>query len=105
MADIAEFLAARIAEDWSTARDAELLAGLDGSRGTREAASKRAIVAEHALGQPEWLACCRICYEVPGGDEDHSGRAPYPCPTLRAIAAIWEDHPEYDQAWKPAAGS
>ena len=25
----------------------------------------------------------------------------WPCATVRIVAAIWDDHPDYDQDWKP----
>jgi hypothetical protein len=58
----------------------------DPARVLREVAAKRKILAEHAQG---WGHPC----EAYTGPE-------FPCPTLRALAGVWSDHPDYDPAWQ-----
>ena len=64
-----------------------------------EIGAKRKVLAEHQRAEPllgmAWSPCstCR----APGS----SWPATWPCPTLRAMAAVWRDHPDYDQAWRP----
>lgn len=105
--DLIAFLAARYAEDWSAARDRELMAGLEDSRATRDVDAKRAIAALHKIdtayldsrgddGRPVRVPevtcyCCGWASDVEG-----SG-----CATLRHLAAIYSDHPDYQQEWKP----
>ena len=67
----------------------------DPARVRREVAAKRAIVAEHQdsnppnLGPVRVLAYCLTCDDLA------------PCPTLCALAAVYSDHPDYRQEWKP----
>jgi Family of unknown function (DUF6221) len=126
--DLAEFLAARLDEDERLARQAlDEPAPEDGrdirypypgrlaramhdarhgpARVLREVAARRAILAEHAA--TDWTAygdrMCRRC--VLDDDEPHDEPyhwLPFPCPTLRALAAAYSDHPDYDPAWAPA---
>jgi hypothetical protein len=71
-------------------------------RMARECEAKRRIVAEHAEGDSEY---CRRCK---GEDVDIGGPTvrmypvpiEYPCPTLRALALSYADHPGYRQEWK-----
>lgn len=67
------------------------------SRVLAECRAKRAIVEHHRpeayMDVPE-ESCCRVCHEGIGGD--------HPCPTLRALASIYADHPDFDPAWAPA---
>ena len=66
----------------------------DPKRTLREVTAKRAIVADHAaLSSSVW---CRIC--DPGFSNQD---AYYPCRTVRIIAAVYVDHPDYRQEWKP----
>ena len=37
---------------------------------------------------------CPICYYA------GTAREAFPCPTIRALAAIWSDHPDYDPDWR-----
>jgi Family of unknown function (DUF6221) len=84
---------------------AEHIARHDPARVLREVAAGRAILAEHAA--TDWTAygdrMCRRC--VLDDDEPHDEPyhwLPFPCPTLRALAAAYSDHPDYDPAWAPA---
>ena len=80
---LTEFLLARIAEDEAVATLVQSVLAED--------AAKRAIVALHG---PVGIDCrsCGTAYEH-GVD--------YPCPTLRALAVPYANHPDYDQAWRP----
>ena len=105
---LTEFLLARIAED--EAWTAEHPHFGDGSapdyvppwwtRVLAECEAKRRIMALHdfdfvapAGAESSWdeFTSCRTCR----GD---SGE--YPCPTLRALASVYADHPDYRQEWK-----
>ena len=118
--NIAEFLEARIAEDEADARGAyydgqrwyseeefvgrypdccdcgcEVMMGANRkieaahiarwqpSRTLAECAAKRAIVGDHIEAGPVCMPCERE----------------WPCPTLRHLAAVYSDHPDYQQGW------
>jgi hypothetical protein len=118
---IEEFLRARLDEDEAAARAAasrprgESWGGVvDGTRYTvvaahiarhdparvqREIEAKRAILAEHQrapkpLPGMSWYPC-RVC------TRDRYPQS-WPCATVRALAAVWSDHPDYQQEWAPA---
>lgn len=90
---LTEFLAARLAEDWSAARDRELAAGLRESRGTRDVDAKRAILA----------LCVRVIEEDadeagnPRGYSDGWSGLRVVQDTLRQMGAVYSDHPDYQQ--------
>lgn len=64
----------------------------DPARVLREVAAKRAIMAEHLrVG-----GSCRMCIEWPP--------EPWPCRTVRLLAATWSDHPDYRAGWAPGHG-
>lgn len=75
----------------------------DPARVLAECAAKRAIVDEHSSrevasldsdtwGQP--FSVCRRC-------RDGAGRQIVaPCPTLRALASVYADHPDLDPSWQ-----
>jgi hypothetical protein len=69
----------------------------------REVEAKRATLAEHNPGypvtypEPSGQPTCSVCNEGSWDVEP----MPWPCPTVRILAAIWSDHPEFDQEWKP----
>jgi hypothetical protein len=58
----------------------------DPARVLADVAAKRRIMLEHS---PSSQGICECS-------------APWPCPTLRALAAVYADHPDYDPAWQPA---
>ena len=115
VSDLAAFLAARISEDEAAVGRSRggSLRGQWPARVLREAEAKRKILAEH---WPEhitegWVACRRCVDWSAGsygyGNEDEDGEPPddqsrmnWPCPTLRALAAVYQDHPDYDPQWK-----
>lgn len=98
--NLSEFLLARIAEDEAMARDAqaanidtvvhEHIERWDPARVLAECEAKRRIVEEH----PPFLRHCDTCHELDGPDVS-------PCLTLRVLAAVYSDHPDYDEARKP----
>src|SRR5258707_5055194 len=121
--DLATFLEARIADDEAAARTVHDVAKCDAmlyeedmaayaartpvcdcgypARVLREAGAKRKILAYHA---PEFTdyrdgdGIERGTYECtecdPGGSPDN-----WPCRTMRALAAVYADHKDYQQEW------
>ena len=61
----------------------------DPARVLAECAAKRAIVEEHGPVGVD----CRSC-----GVADEHG-VDYPCPTLRILAAVYAEHPDYQEVW------
>ena len=122
---LAEFLAARLREDEERAGDAHLydcdsVAPPPGpfpcdcwvpARELRQVTAMRAILAEHEdtrdghiYDHPDGLMCVR-CADADRDGEPYAER-PYPCQTLRALAAVYSDHPDYDEkSWKPWKGA
>lgn len=107
---ITEFLEARIAEDEKKALRHQEYADKDGwgdyvARVLAECAAKRSIIAEHVpvdysgLGMESPNACARCGADLNMSDWDWVHDS-FPCPTLRALAAIYADHPDYQQEWK-----
>lgn len=79
----------------------------DPARELREVTAKRAILAEHAI--TDWTAygdhMCTRCHRERDDareDEDQCTWLEWPCPTIRAIATAWSDHPGYRAEWAPA---
>jgi hypothetical protein len=65
------------------------------ARVLREVDAKRKILALHgARIGGTWCVTCD-----PGSDVSGDAGAWYPCLTLRALAAIWSGHPDYDPDW------
>ena len=127
---ITEFLLARIAEDKTVAATAAE-PGVDydvssmsyderwsPDRVEAECEAKRAIIADHEcivggieirLTEPDlpdwenftpgWYSrdVCGRCYPPEG-----EGR--WPCATIRALAVVYDEHPDYDPEWRHARG-
>lgn len=109
---ITEFLEARIVEDEAEANEqagAEYY--VDGAwpegmpaRVLAECAAKRAIITEHApvdysgLGM-ESPNACRLCGVDAGMSDWEWAIDSFPCHTLKALAAIYADHPDYQREW------
>lgn len=89
MADLSEFLAARLDEDKQAVIDG---ASQRPERTMREVAAKRAIIARHAGYHSP--AMCGWC-----SNKEES--TDWPCPDILDLAAVWSDHPDYDPAWAP----
>jgi len=103
---LTEFLLARIARDEDEARHARPHSGgsvyandvhgrllVQPARVLAECEAKRRIVESHRWDE-EWengvrfASDCEDCWQSP------------PCRTLRALAAVYADHPDYDEAWR-----
>jgi hypothetical protein len=99
---IAAFLKSRVNEDREAALNGELgdvrYGGTDlrdnvrnQDRALREAHAKEAIIDQHPIGE---LGYCMNCW---AHRQVLSIEAP--CLTLRHLAAVYSDHPDYDQSW------
>lgn len=121
---LTEFLLARVAEDEADARlavrchepgepwgwdtvpgDGLHIARWDPARVLAECEAKRRIVELHTVdgtvrlrSTDEKVYVCRTCSLE---DEPPSGPMEWPCDTLRALAAVYADHPDYRDEWKP----
>ena len=72
---------------------------VDERRVLREVAAKRAILAEHREeGRGDHRGCAGCGWA--SGDEVRLNEVEE-CPTLRALASVYADHPDYDQGWAP----
>jgi len=127
MTDLVAFLRARLDEDEATARAAS--PGLGWARGfiqgadedidiaadeahivrhhparvLREVEAKRAILELHK-GEPSIHAVppgSGPLYCMSDGVDDGWYNVEWPCATVRAVAAVYRDHPDYDEVWKP----
>lgn len=88
--DLIAFVSARLDEDEATARH-------EPERLPREVAAKRAILT---MDTDLW----RIyrTYEAAGEPGTMSlGRAQAADRAVRYLAAVWNDHPDYREAWRP----
>ena len=70
-------------EFWQRFDPAYVLAGI---------AAKRQIIAEHDT--VNWQPGDRV--------HDCQWERPWPCPTLRLLAVVYDQHPHYDETWRPA---
>lgn len=78
--DLRAFVLARLAED-------EAAAQAMATRVRATATHRRAVLALHSPGTD---GACPTCVDQP-----------WPCLTLRHIAAAWADHPAYHPYWNP----
>ncbi len=119
--DLTGFLTARLDEDEADAREVDAFGGVP-ARVLREVDAKRKILAEHKIssepetvhilhhdkksntGWEETKETGRLTYWCQACDHDrdygHIGGPEEGCLTLRLLAAVWSDHPDYDPAWK-----
>jgi hypothetical protein len=65
------------------------------SRALREVEAKRAILALHAPGAP-W---CDWSQDAVHGEFEAAGEIH--CKTPLILAAVYADHPDYDESWRP----
>ena len=91
-----EFLTARIAEDGSEARGnlGDYYQSQNAERMLLEIEAKKQIMALHFEmdgGAPVWPACA-VCHEG-------SPARPH-CDTVRILAAIYADHPDFQDEWR-----
>lgn len=89
--NVTEFLRARLGEeDDALPRDGGY------ERRRAELHAMRAILDLHQGASDVWgFHGCLTCGNVA------DTTAGYPCPTVRELAAIYDDHPDYDTAWRP----
>lgn len=106
-ASLTDFLLARIAEDNVVARTEAAQVAASARRGGRTAATRRVVQCEaqrrivELHGPDDMLDHCATCLD---GDFDTLGypaREGWPCPTLRALASVYTDHPEFREEWRP----
>jgi len=108
---ITEFLEARIADDEHNARmlaetDRRPVLSLSATvnhpqRLLAECAAKRAIIGDHDLVAKIYLKdYCSTCADW---ENSELGEGPpgveYPCPTVKALAAVYKDHADYREDW------
>jgi hypothetical protein len=99
---IVAFLRERIAEDEAVARAAEPATT---RRALREVAAKRALMDMHRpirakdIPGSGWTSDSLACEQETGPDD--IAPTPFPCPTLRALATVYADHPDYRPEWRP----
>lgn len=70
----------------------------DRERWAAECKAKRAIVGAH---QSYVMAEGEVCENCRGEEKDEWFREPWPCATVRHLAAVYASHPDYDPAWAP----
>ena len=75
MDDLVKLLAERYAEEWSAARDLELIAGLDTSRATRDVDAKREILG--------------LCVT----ETEETGGRPLAVRVVRLLASVYDEEP------------
>lgn len=123
---LADFLLARIAEDerrllrWGIRYPRAVVFEpgpnaipiKDHLRLRRECEAKRRIVELHERGPHpldrkanppftgELETPSSICEECSGWDDPYVDQVDYPCTTLKLIAAIYADHPDYRAEWR-----
>ncbi|MFE3060675.1 DUF6221 family protein [Nocardia sp. NPDC059239] len=71
----------------------------DPARVLRQSAAMRLILVEHARTPG---GRCSVCRDF--DDRRNYDGAAYPCPTVRALTAIWSDHPDYRPEWDVDGG-
>ena len=80
-------------------QDAVHIVRHDPARVLREVAAKRKILAEHREeGRGDHRGCAGCGWAA--GDEVRLNEVEE-CPTLRALASVYADHPDYRQGWAP----
>lgn len=84
--------------------DAEHATRHDPARALAECAAKRAIIQEHGNGLTYTSPWCETCAEWWASEmgEGPPGVA-WPCTTLKAVAAVYAGHPDYQQEWANAS--
>ena len=81
--------------DWSVDHaNAEHVTRHDPARVLREVEAGRALLRRHEEDR-HVPGQCSNCFDAFG---QHLA---WPCPTIRIIAAVYSDNPDYDEAWRP----
>lgn len=87
---------------WRVTAPLDHIARHDPTRVLAECEAKRRILEMHTPDSTwdggEECAQCSF-HEAYEGFNDVS--EPFPCTTLRVLAAVCADHPDYDEAWRP----
>lgn len=85
---------------------ADHIAAQDPARTLAHVAALRVVLAAHPPDDPEAKHPeCKTCVEDPPGvacwgDELYGpDYQAWPCPTLRALASTWTDHPDHNPEW------
>ena len=88
--------------------DGRHIARHDPARVLAECEAKRRIVGRHHPSDEYEHQACVLCQwdvdcESPKHDHQYErGQATsFPCETLRDLAAVYADHPDYDESWRP----
>ena len=112
MSDLIAFCNARISEKEARAREVQQhfddgrFDDLDGpgsrveeaAQARREAWAMRSVLTRHSpVTEPGRGTRCGWC----SGEFDVA----WPCEDARSVAAIWSDHPDYQEGWKPCPSS
>lgn len=97
MSDLIAFVNARLDREWFLAREHENHAQdgpsvLAGRKRLREVEAMRKILTEYAPAAP---------FDGPSEPEYAYGWAEGLGMAVRALAAIWNDHKDYEEGWKP----
>jgi hypothetical protein len=66
----------------------------DPARVLREVAAGRRILGRHKPVDYHGISVCQW-------DTCSEGEQPWPCPDILDSIAVWSDHPDYQEAWKP----
>lgn len=79
---------------------AEHIARHDPSRVLAQCAANRAVVRMHGDMNSDFASenvpsICEVCHDYYRHDAEY-----WPCPTLRALAAVYKDHPDYRDEWR-----
>ena len=100
---LTDFLLDRIADDEAALRGTHegratgqivhVINHFDHRRLESECEAKRRIAALHSEADGR----CETCYIYATGVSDNVDY----CPTIRALAAVYSDHPDYDPEWRP----
>ncbi|MGI5171885.1 DUF6221 family protein [Spirillospora sp. CA-253888] len=99
MSALVKFLSARIDEDEQRLDDIDHVQAPAGqmARARREIDAKRDRLARHApVDDPLHGRLCSRCSVVQVGVYEA-----WPCPEVRDDAAVYADHPDYREAWRP----
>lgn len=71
----------------------------DPARVLREVEAHRAILARHAATRGSFQLICPVCWTIGRIDGADLEGDPWPCVTVRHLAAVYSDHPDYDPEW------
>lgn len=112
MSDLTDFLSARLDDDEAWAK-----AGYDAEwpefnepetpghheRVLADVTAKRGIVDRHRPHDPavDIFEGCVVCLTDRDGFKDYWQPDPWPCATLRTLAAVYSNHPDYRGEWRP----